>query len=303
MRGTTTPMRALLAGLAAAATLLAGVPMALAASTLPVHDQAVERAPAEYSDFMLLTRRNVTPGQVTDVEGMTVTDSYDTWTVDGGASGTFYVPQRTGASLTLERIGQWRDPASGRPRWLDATLTVTETSMLHGGSMSGAFNLTPAGSFQWMSPRADGTKATRFAFSVDLTLSDTGRAPEGLRGATGFTDLDGSPDRPDTVQEGIELLSGFDAAYVRHDAHLKTYGTNGWGGVRDRNTDDSADTVHAFQHYLGATFTGSHLEVRYTTRARLAGMFLPVKAAAAYPLAYDLQGGSGTVPNQREEGE
>ena len=298
---TTRPRRipALLAA-AAAAFLLAATPAANASATLPVHDQAVEKAPAQYSDFMLTTTRSLPKDAVTGLEDMTASDRYSTMTASAGD--TYYVPEGVGSALTIRGIGQWRDPATGLRHDLDARITVTEVSRTPNGDMSGAFVATSAGSFFWCSPRNDWSRENRFAFSVDLTRSDTGKAPKGLRGTTGFADLDGDAAHPDTVREGIELLRGFDGAYVRHDAHLKEYGSNGWGGVRDVNGNDADGSVHAFQHYVGATFTGAHLEVRYTTRTTaLMCQFLPVDAVGAYPLSYDLNEGDGTIPNQGRE--
>ena len=292
-------MRALLAGLSAVAALLTGAATATAAATLPVHDQAVEKAPAEYSAFILSTQRTLTEDSITDLKDMTVSDRYSTQRSD--ANHVYYIPKGVGSALTIRGIGQWRDPATGLRHDLDARITVTEVSRTPEGDMSGAFSATSYGNFFWCSPHNDWSRENRFAFSVDLTRSDNGRTPAGLHGATGFTDLDGDAAHPDTVREGIELLSGFDAAYVRHDAHLKEYGTNGWGGIRDVNDNDADGSVHAFQHYLGATFTGAHLEVRYTTRTALSGQFLPVDAVGAYPLSYDLNEGDGTIPNQGRE--
>ena len=300
MNGKGISVRARMAGVLAAVALLAGAgaPMASAAATLPVHDQAVEKAPARYSDFMLDTQRTLPRDTVTDLRDMTVSGSYSTQ--DTSPNDTYYIPQRVGAAMTLRHVGQWRDPATGQRHDLDARIVVTEVVRNPNGDMSGAFDVTTAGSFFWCSPTNGWTRKNTFAFSVDFTRSDTGRAPEGLRGATGFADLDGDPTHPDDIREGIELLSGFDAAYVRHDAHLKTYGSNGWGGIRDANDNNADGSVHSFQHYLGATFTGTHLEVRYTTRSALKGQFLPVEAVGAYPLSYDLNEGAGRIPNMRE---
>ena len=113
---------------------------------------------------------------------------------------------------------------------------------------------------------------------------------------TGFTDLDGGTSG---YNEGVELVSGFDGAYVRSDAHLTRFGTNGWGGTTDENAN--ASDSHGMKHYLGATFTGSSIRVRYSvTAGQLRGsLFQPVDSTIAYRLTYDknAQDAAGQVPS------
>ncbi len=258
-----------------------------AATTIPVHDLAGEVAPGEYSGFRLTTKTNVTPAQITDVGGFTPTDRY---APQPNASGTFWIPQGEGATLTIRHLGEYT-PRGEAPQWVNVRLTVTEHTQ-------GCFNLTPYGTLLlW----ASNGSVNRFGFTIDL-LDDAGAPIEGIRGVTGFTDLDGpknagTPARP----EGMELISGFDAAYVRADAHLVEYGTNGWAGAVDANNENNDMTKpHAMQHYLGATFTGPHLEVLYTTNGGSYGCnFYPVDAASEWPLTYILNGGSGVIPNEQ----
>lgn len=131
--------------------------------------------------------------------------------------------------------------------------------------------------------------------TVDFLLDD-GSTPQGLRGVTGFTDLDGGTSG---YNEGVELVSGFDGAYVRSDAHLARFGTNGWAGATDEN-ENNAD-AHGMKHYVGATFTGSSFHVRWSVasgQARGSG-FQPVDSTIAYRLTYDknAQDAAGSIPS------
>ena len=131
--------------------------------------------------------------------------------------------------------------------------------------------------------------------TVDFLLDD-GSTPQGLRGVTGFTDLDGGTSG---YNEGVELVSGFDGAYVRSDAHLARFGTNGWAGATDEN-ENNAD-AHGMKHYVGATFTGSSFRVRWSVasgQARGSG-FQPVDSTIAYRLTYNknAQDATGSIPS------
>ena len=93
--------------------------------------------------------------------------------------------------------------------------------------------------------------------------------------------------------------SGFDGAYVRSDAHLARFGTNGWAGATDEN-ENNAD-AHGMKHYVGATFTGSSFHVRWSVasgQARGSG-FQPVDSTIAYRLTYNknAQDATGSIPS------
>lgn len=286
---TSRPLAGLTALLCSMALAFTGTVGAQAAATIPVHDLTSEIAPGEYSGFRLSTKTNITPEQIEDVDGFDVTDRY---APQPTATGTFWIPRGEGAMLTIRHLGRYT-PRGGEAQWVNVRLTVTRDTQ-------GCFNLTRYGTLLWWA--SNGT-TNRFGFTIDL-LDDQGRPIDGIKGVTGFTDLDGpksasTPARP----EGMELLAGFDAAYVRSDAHLTEYGTNGWAGAVDNNTNDNDMTnPHAMKHYLGATFTGPHLEVRFTTNGgSYGGNFFPVDVASEWPLTYELNGGTGIVPN--EEGD
>lgn len=265
------------------------------ASGLTVHDlKNGEIAPVQYGDFKFSTVNGFSADQVTNVNGFTVKTNWNP-TVENQAYGgrsldTMYQPNKNGANLILHHVGQWRD-SSGTQRWLNAKITVNGQNL---GSLVyyesqhkflasyGKWDLHPSSR-----PYMDVT--------VDFLLDD-GSTPQGLRGVTGFTDLDGGTSG---YNEGVELVSGFDGAYVRSDAHLTRFGTNGWAGATDEN-ENNAD-AHGMKHYVGATFTGSSFRVRWSVasgQARGSG-FQPVDSTIAYRLTYNknAQDATGSIPS------
>ncbi len=264
------------------------------ASGLTVHDlKNGEIAPAQYGDFKFSTVNGFSADQVTDVNGFTVKTNWDPTEENqayAGVLATMYQPNGKGANLILHHVGQWRD-SSGTQRWLNARITVNGQNL---GSLVyyesqhkflasyGKWDLHPSSR-----PYMDVT--------VDFLLDD-GSTPQGLRGVTGFTDLDGGTSG---YNEGVELVSGFDGAYVRSDAHLARFGTNGWAGATDEN-ENNAD-AHGMKHYVGATFTGSSFRVRWSVasgQARGSG-FQPVDSTIAYRLTYNknAQDATGSIPS------
>lgn len=263
------------------------------ASGLTVHDlKNGEIAPVQYGDFKFSTVNGFSADQVTDVNGFTVkTNSNPFWEAlytDG--TGTAYFPTKNGASLVLHHVGQWRD-SSGAQRWLNARITV------NGQNLGFLYYEAPTHHFNIGYGKWDKKPSSRpyMDVTVDFLLDD-GSTPQGLRGVTGFTDLDGGTSG---YNEGVELVSGFDGAYVRSDAHLTRFGTNGWAGTTDENAE-VAD-AHGMKHYVGATFTGSSFRVRWSVasgQARAAG-FQPVDSTIAYRLTYNknAQDATGSIPS------
>lgn len=268
------------------------------ASGLTVHDlKKGDIAPAQYGDFKFSTTDGFTAEQVTDVNGFTIKKNsnpfWEATYTDG--TDTAYFPTKDGASLVLHHVGQWRD-SSGAQRWLNARITVNgqnlgflcyETDTHHFNVGYGKWDKHPT-----TRPYMDET--------VDFLLDD-GSTPQGLRGVTGFADLDGGTSG---YNEGIELVSGFDGAYVRSDAHLTRFGTNGWAGATDENANVSDS--HGMKHYVGATFTGSSFRVRWSVssgQARGSG-FQPVDSTIAYRLTYDKNAAdaTGKVPSDTTPG-
>lgn len=265
------------------------------ASGLTVHDlKNGEIAPVQYGDFKFSTTDGVTAGQITDVNGFTVKTNWDP-TVENQAYGgrsldTMYQPNKNGANLILHHVGQWRD-SSGTQRWLNAKITVNGQNL---GSL-----VYYESQHKFLASYGKWDRHTSSRPYMDVTvdfLLDDGSTPQGLRGVTGFTDLDGGTSG---YNEGVELVSGFDGAYVRSDAHLARFGTNGWAGITDEN-ENNAD-AHGMKHYVGATFTGSSFRVRWSVasgQARGSG-FQPVDSTIAYRLTYDknAQDATGSIPS------
>ena len=264
------------------------------ASGLTVHDlKKGDIAPAQYGDFKFSTTDGVTADQITDVNGFTVKKNWDPTEENQAYAGilaTMYQPNKNGASLVLHHVGQWRD-SSGTQRWLNAKITVNDQNL---GSL---VYLESKHEFRASYGKWDKHPSSRpyMDVTVDFLLDD-GSTPQGLRGATGFTDLDGGTSG---YNEGVELVSGFDGAYVRSDAHLARFGTNGWAGITDENKHDA--DAHGMKHYVGATFTGSSFRVRWSVasgQARQSG-FQPVDSTIAYRLTYDknAQDATGSIPS------
>lgn len=265
------------------------------ASGLTVHDlKNGEIAPVQYGDFKFSTTDGVTADQITDVNGFTVKTNWNP-TVENQAYGgrsldTMYQPNRNGANLVLHHVGQWRD-SSGTQRWLNAKITVNGQNL---GSL-----VYYESQHKFLASYGKWDRHTSSRPYMDVTvdfLLDDGSTPQGLRGVTGFTDLDGGTSG---YNEGVELVSGFDGAYVRSDAHLARFGTNGWAGATDEN-ENNAD-AHGMKHYVGATFTGSSFRVRWSVasgQARGSG-FQPVDSTIAYRLTYNknAQDATGSIPS------
>lgn len=265
------------------------------ASGLTVHDlKNGEIAPVQYGDFKFSTTDGVTADQITDVNGFTVKTNWNP-TVENQAYGgrsldTMYQPNKNGANLILHHVGQWRD-SSGTQRWLNAKITVNGQNL---GSL-----MYYESQHKFLASYGKWDRHTSSRPYMDVTvdfLLDDGSTPQGLRGVTGFTDLDGGTSG---YNEGVELVSGFDGAYVRSDAHLARFDTNGWAGTTDEN-ENNAD-AHGMKHYVGATFTGSSFRVRWSVasgQARGSG-FQPVDSTIAYRLTYDknAQDATGSIPS------
>lgn len=265
------------------------------ASGLTVHDlKNGEIAPVQYGDFKFSTTDGVTADQITDVNGFAVKTNWNP-TVEnqayaGRSLSTMYQPNKNGANLILHHVGQWRD-SSGTQRWLNAKITVNGQNL---GSL-----VYYESQHKFLASYGKWDRHTSSRPYMDVTvdfLLDDGSTPQGLRGVTGFTDLDGGTSG---YNEGVELVSGFDGAYVRSDAHLARFGTNGWAGATDEN-ENNAD-AHGMKHYVGATFTGSSFHVRWSVasgQARGSG-FQPVDSTIAYRLTYNknAQDATGSIPS------
>lgn len=265
------------------------------ASGLTVHDlKNGEIAPVQYGDFKFSTVNGFSADQVTNVNGFTVKTNWDPGVENQAYAGktlsTMYQPNKNGANLILRHVGQWRD-SSGTQRWLNARITV------NGQNLGTLVYIPSTRKFVASYGKWDLHPSSRpyMDVTVDFLLDD-GSTPQGLRGVTGSTDLDGGTSG---YNEGVELVSGFDGAYVRSDAHLARFGTNGWAGTTDENKNDADE--HGMKHYVGATFTGSSFRVRWSAapgQGRQSG-FQPVDSTIAYRLTYDknAQDATGSIPS------
>lgn len=264
------------------------------ASGLTVHDlKNGEIAPVQYGDFKFSTVNGFSADQVTNVNGFTVKTNWDPCEENqayAGVLATMYQPNGNGANLILHHVGQWRD-SSGTQRWLNARITV------NGQNLGTLVYIPSTRKFVASYGKWDKHPSSRpyMDVTVDFLLDD-GSTPQGLRGATGFTDIDGGTSG---YNEGVELVSGFDGAYVRSDAHLARFGTNGWGGITDENEHDA--DAHGMKHYVGATFTGSSFRARWSVasgQARQSG-FQPVDSTIAHRLTYNknAQDATGSIPS------
>ena len=267
---------------------------------LPVYDLKTTKADGDHSWFRLSTR-DFDQSSITQLDGFELKEHYNPYWVDQNSCKDdvenidAYVPQRKGASLIMRHIAQWTNPADGSKHQINAKITYND-GLRAGFTVernSGPDTFFGFGAGQWdmqtsQRPYSD--------ISIDLSADD-GTALDGFKGTTGFTDLDGGVN---PYNEGVELLEGFDGAYVRSDAHLSRYGSNGWAG----NTDENAGVYdeHGMKHYLGATFSGTHLRIRYSVAVGQArGMqFRPVDSTIVYPLYYDMNGGTDG-PKQRDQ--
>lgn len=262
---------------------------------LTVHDlKNGEIAPVQYGDFKFSTVNGFSADQVTNVNGFTVKTNWDPGVENQAYAGKtlsiMYQPNGKGANLILHHVGQWRD-SSGTQRWLNARITV------NGQNLGTLVYIPSTRKFVASYGKWDLHTSSRpyMDVTVDFLLDD-GSTPQGLRGVTGFTDLDGGTSG---YNEGVELVSGFDGAYVRSDAHLARFGTNGWAGTTDENKNDADE--HGMKHYVGATFTGSSFHVRWSAasgQGRQSG-FQPVDSTIAYRLTYDknAQDATGSIPS------
>ena len=277
--------------------LVMGASPASAAATIPIYNLENQILPPEYAFVRLNTAHDgISRNDVTDVDGFRMeADKHtaNTWN---------YYPTKTGASLIFRNAGEIIDPATGqsRPLWAKYTVHAYEQERLVLTSNNFAFS----GYFNFINgvPQPN-ERDTSSDWTVTLIDSKTGRPVDNsVKGSTGFTDLDG-PGREDSKEhriEGVELVSGFNGAYVRGDAHLEQYGVNGWQGKIDENRDDWG-TVHAFQHYLGATFTGPTLRIRHKNGALTSfnTAFSPFNSTIPYRLYYDRNASDavGNTPN------
>lgn len=290
--------RLLMVAVAALCTLpmlVMGASPASAAATIPVYDLKNRLAPPDYSRVVVDTSHDINQTDISQIDGFS-----EQTIPNGGAH--IYIPQKTGASLILANAGYTVEP-DGTHKPIQALYTVNDWYY-------GVFAYEKNGFHAFADPARDGHATKRTFIDFTVTLMQEGvPLPTSVKGVTGFWDLDGPRDSSTTapdatgVVEGVELRSGFNGAYVRSDSHLKQFGDNGFGGAADQN-DDTVNTVHGNQHYLGATFQGNMLTVRHsnTKTSGYGTAFSPVQTLIAYYLHYDRNAvdATGDTPTMTE---
>lgn len=279
------------------------------ATDVPVRDLD-DGVPYEYSGLVLDTT-HVTASDLTWESG---------WRrIEWGnmQSGTQHTPvARDGATLLVSDIGVWhRETGDVR---VDARLRFDEVNgigvgiyQLDDGQTNTGLDIQIEG--DRIAAEANGMlfdpSTPRHGARITVSLIDHGTGeplPADVRGTTGFYDLDGNGHDLSLIGEGWEMIDGVDAVYKHENAHLARFGENGWAGVTDLNGDlgdPNPGEDHAALHYMTATFTGPTFTLRYSAREYRGSGLQPIAAwnDPAYPLVYDLNDGTGVIPNGQEQ--
>lgn len=307
--------RGLLAGaIAVVAAMTAITPSALAAG-IPHYTNDQQDVPAEYRTFVLDT---------TDTPIRSVRFDEGEWIRTTADDNNAWWPTVADAGLSIPDVGEWTDDAGAR-HTIDMRLELAEWN---GGNVSELARSVAPGQIMfdglfWINNAYDNTKVpdetlkalgridtsrrVGCQWTVTLLMADTGTpVPDDFKGVTGFNDLDGWDADPSLAFEGVELISGFDAAYTTPDAQLKQFGENGFAGTAaDAGYESDLDGAQQSRHRLVATWTGPTFTFGYSIQqpqGRLNGsrMTFGAPIIRLETLTYKLNGGSGTIPNQQE---
>lgn len=296
---------------------------AYADETLPVYDLASTPVPSQYSGFVFNTT-NLTNLQLSDVHGMyTPIDEYgrvdDTHPVprvlQGGDEDTVLQVVERGAGFTLENYGTWIRP-NGEATPINVSVRYDDfcgnTQVVFTRRRIQFFldNKLPPRPFVQnraqphqrcflpKTTRLSDWKALRQSAVIRVTFTTAdGSSMDGFQGTTGFTDIDAAEREevadktiPGVIpKEAVELLEGFDGLYVRHDAHLQEYGTNGRIGIIDTHEDDDPNEteLHGLQHYMAATFSQPEIVIRHSTTANNYTAFQALPSTLTFPFTYN----------------
>lgn len=239
------------------------------AADIGVHDLETASMPAEYRQFAL-------GSDGLDFDSIEWDDgAWMTYRLHGAA---YRYPVKPDAGLTIPNVGKWTDE-DGTTRQIDMRLSVKEGDVIaflprkgrlwwqtvHTGKEAGAAPYPDEVRSIWgtFTP-ADGRYGA--TMTASFTYHDTRESvPDTFKGVVGFNDLDGRGDQPDLLEEGVELLSGFDGAYRLKDAELAEYGTNGFSGIkRDAGDESRMNESPQILHRLTATWSGSSFTFRYS---------------------------------------
>lgn len=296
---------------------------AYADETLPVYNLASTPVPSQYSGFVFNTT-NLTNLQLSDVHGMyTPIDKYgrvdDTQPVprvlQGGDEDTVLQVVERGAGFTLENYGTWIRP-NGEATPINVSVRYDDfcgnTQVVFTRRRIQFFldNKLPPRPFvqnraqphqRCFMPKTTSLRvweALRQSAVIRVTFTTAdGSSMDGFQGTTGFTDIDAASDNkvadkaiPGVLpKEAVELLEGFDGLYVRHDAHLQDYGTNGRIGIIDTHKDDDPNEteLHGLQHYMAATFSQPEIVIRHSTTANNYTAFQALPSTLTFPFTYN----------------
>lgn len=233
--------------------------------------------------------------------GKTSSAKFDeNWVDSTGSYGHAWFPKKNGASLRLNKVSTWTDAYNDKHE-IDAVLTVTDSNA--GGLFDYASSISMMGcrdfckiSYGIDSPLGyDSTRRSGIELKVSFYYAGTSTpVPSDFKGLTGFVDLDGAEPgkQPGEDQmEGVEMVSGFNEAWVVKDNHLHEYGQNGLGGWTDEDYSQQNLDAHGRKHFVTAAFSGPEFTVRFSdgyAKATRATVFnTPVLASA---LVYKVTG-------------
>lgn len=296
--------------LAATAALITPVMPAMAAQQVPTHVLEESDVPADHRMFILDTSKT----RMADVR-------FDKdWTTSKGDAGEpIHWPTRIGASATLPDVGSWNGRTVSMTvslaKWNGGNIAPLEYSADDGSTKTdGLFwintvyrnDLTPAVVRKVLGD-IDTTRRVGNTWTVRFSYADGTPLPDEFKGMTGFNDLDGWAAQPDLKFEGVQLLDGFDGAYMSRDAKLASYGTNGFVGVKeDAGIETDLDGTTQRNHRLTATWTGDMFTFSYdlqnpTGRTGGCRMTFGTPVTQLYPLHYDGNGAqNGVTPQQKQ---
>lgn len=199
------------------------------------------------------------------------------------------LPCKENASLFAPSVGTWVDE-NGKRRDIDLTMYATS---YNGGGISAWYGKKNVLSFMAgpsMKSAASGVACStdengNYSITLKCVFTFHGtqeKVPSAFCGITGFNDLDGYQPYADPA-EGIECISGFNAQYMRKDAKLASYGTNGWGGtLNDAGNESDLESPEQVKHRYSATWEGPEFTIRYTS-----GRHSYVHSNFATPILYD----------------
>lgn len=199
------------------------------------------------------------------------------------------LPCKANASLFAPSVGTWVD-GNGKKRDIDLTMYATS---YNGGGISawyGTKNILSFMAGSEMKSTASGVSCStdengNYSITLKCVFTFHGtqeKVPSDFYGITGFNDLDGFASDADPA-EGVECISGFNAQYMRKDAKLVNYGTNGWGGtLTDAGDESNLESEEQAKHRYSATWKGPEFTIRYTS-----GRHRYVHSNFATPILYD----------------